>query len=1203
LAAAAIPLDETGKPAGEPIPVPVSGGKATFSMNGRFRLRLMYLIRRGFDYFSPEACRALLTTVHGEYERRAGRWFGDVIVGSFQDELPNLPTWGPQFAEQFRKRKGYDLLPRLIDLWEGDGKAAQRTRTDYQQVRAELAEEAFFRPFFEWHERHGLICGFDQMGPARDGHPVASVKYYADYLRTHRWYGAPGSDHHGETKIHSSLAHLNGRKRVWIEAFHSSGWGGTLEETFDWLLPWIRAGANLYNPHAAYYSTRGGWYEWAPPSTCWRQPYWKHYPVFSGAVSRLCYLLAQGHHVCDIGLLYPTTTVQANLTLTEPLPPAKEALNCYAALVGSMHWNRTKPGILDNDRRDYDVLSDDALEQAEVRGGRLRIREESYQTVILPACSVLREETARVLCRFVEDGGHLIAIGTWPKPLDESDRHVAKLAGYFAEGKAEFAEKPEDVVPLLSRVKRTVDAPVPLLHRRIGEYDVLFVPAAFPCATRLEDLGPQSPMWIRASYTFEDERYRRPMTIRLPETAREVEHWDPVTGERSKLPVRSGADGLEAELTFPNGPAAVLVWKRGESAESPRSSVQSAGSSMAEALTAVAESAMKPIATLGGAWESELVPTMDNRYGDFDKPDYDGSPAVATWYMKHRTEQPGEDGLAAGWHERPGEQWGQVQATFGTFAWWRGPAQPEELPEPLAERDGRSLAASVAGWNASVYSLSRGIAKNPMHMPALGPKGHVPEEFLDFGKVSAGQAVHARTGIWSDAARDVHLAVGAPAGKKIWLNGSLLDEGRPGYLTLLPVRLEQGLNVLDIRLTAEKDTGQLRAYWCLVTNPERFVRPEWLKTPVPAAKDDVIRFSATVDIPFRPVEGTIQIGADAPCIVYVNGERVGQQGGFDPYYKNSRIQPYPVRNFREGANDIVVELQAPEFEPGFLADAIVRGQDGQTFAFFSGPHWLTQHALQEAQPAALLRGASGRSHNQDPPASHLWRRPHPLPKAAWLEDAPADGTVVDLIPDAFFGQQRVEWFSWIVPPGADLANVPVAGEARLWIDGEEVALNAGAAELPRPEAVARRAALRVVTERGFTGGAVFEAPVTYRIAKGRIELGDWSAQGLESYSGGVIYRKQIRLAAPLPRTITLDLGRVRGTAEVRVNGKHAGTRVMSPYRYDLSGLCTDGTNTIEVIVFNTLAPYLNAVSPTHYIFKGQTVSGIFGPVVINAAES
>ena len=134
-------------------------------------------------------------------------------------------------------------------------------------------------------------------------------------MRTHRWFSVPGSDHHGDAKIHSSLAHHYDRPRVWIESFHTSGWGGTLEETFDWLLPWIGAGANLYNPHATYYSTRAGWWEWAPPATDWRQPYWRHYEHFARAVARLCAALTWGHHACDVGVLFPAATARAALRL------------------------------------------------------------------------------------------------------------------------------------------------------------------------------------------------------------------------------------------------------------------------------------------------------------------------------------------------------------------------------------------------------------------------------------------------------------------------------------------------------------------------------------------------------------------------------------------------------------------------------------------------------------------------------------------------------------------------------------------------------------------------------------------------------------------------------------------------------------------------------------------------------------------------
>ncbi|QYC42450.1 hypothetical protein Nocox_24235 [Nonomuraea coxensis DSM 45129] len=76
---------------------------------------------RGFDYLSAEACAVLLDRVHGEFERRIGHWFGRVVAGSFQDELP---------------------------------------------------EEAFFRPLAAWHRRHGLLNGCDQQDPARAGWQV-----------------------------------------------------------------------------------------------------------------------------------------------------------------------------------------------------------------------------------------------------------------------------------------------------------------------------------------------------------------------------------------------------------------------------------------------------------------------------------------------------------------------------------------------------------------------------------------------------------------------------------------------------------------------------------------------------------------------------------------------------------------------------------------------------------------------------------------------------------------------------------------------------------------------------------------------------------------------------------------------------------------------------------------------------------------------
>ncbi|HEX7008507.1 MAG TPA: hypothetical protein VF184_00905, partial [Phycisphaeraceae bacterium] len=328
------------------------------------RLWLIGSVVQGFDYFNAHACRALLEAIHGQFEQRVGAYLGNAIAGSFQDELPHLPTWSSDFAQCFQDKYGYDLRDHLWMLWQGDHAQAFHTRIDYHALRAELAQEAFFKPFFEWHQRHGMICGFDQQGPARAGDLHGGVHIYADYLRTHRWYAAPGADLHGEAHVHRSLADRFERPRVWMEGFHSTGWGGTLEETFDWLLPWLRGGANLYNPHAVYYSTRGGWWEWAPPSTCFRQPYWRHYRLFADAVARCCHALTLGWHDCDIAVYYPTLTAQAGTTLDGPLPMVKAAQEAIRRLTGRAYWSAPEPGLLDELGEDYNFIDDMILDDA-----------------------------------------------------------------------------------------------------------------------------------------------------------------------------------------------------------------------------------------------------------------------------------------------------------------------------------------------------------------------------------------------------------------------------------------------------------------------------------------------------------------------------------------------------------------------------------------------------------------------------------------------------------------------------------------------------------------------------------------------------------------------------------------------------------------------------------------------------------------------
>jgi hypothetical protein len=1133
------------------------------SYAGQWLERSGRVVTRGFDYLSADAGAALLDRVHGEFERRLPHRLGSVIVGSFQDELPSLPTWSATFAVEFERRRGYDLTPLLAALWSGsETDDGARVRRDYHLTRAELAEEAFFRPLAEWHERHGLLHGCDQQDPARAGDPVEGVRLYADYARTHRWFGAPGSDHHGDARIHSSLAHLYGRGRTWIEAFHSSGWGGTLEETFDWLLPWLRSGATLYNPHAVYYTTKGGWWEWAPPSTDWRQPYWRHHRVFADAVTRLCAALSLGRHVCDVAVLLPTATAQAGTRLDCVDEKAATAQRVYRELVGDMTWFNAVPGTLDRLGVDADVIDDDSVHRAVVDDGRLKVAGESYAAVILPACTVLEGETARRLEEFAVGGGRVIAVGALPESgvggRNGDDLAVARLRARLDAPVGSAGA----LGPALTGVSR-VDAPVPALVREVDGATLVFLTAGSPRASEVSvgrpgergvELG-----WLDVSYDFDPARYASEARVRVHGEHRSAWLAGPFGSPPKPLPCVSAGGATEVVVPFDDGPAALLVLTSGDAAP--------AGTGDHGARPAPAE------LDLDGPWEMELIPTLNNAWGDFARPAGE-LPALERWTLRHRVEPDGVDGLRGGWAD-PGldeAEWDLAHVSFGPHGVL---AAPGAEPRPV------------------IYSSSRGIHKDPVHRDTLGPKGHVPEEFLDLGDVHAGETVHYRTELVLAEAVEATLAVGAAAAKSARLDSVEPAFDDCGYLATAPVRLGAGTHVLDLWLTPDEDL-RLRAHVALVRDAKRYRRPEWIAADGPSRPGATVTLGTTVVLDDVPARAVLQVAAVRPCRVRVNGADVGRQGGFDPYADHAvpRVGRYEVADaLRPGANELSLELTEGDGPAAVLSDG--------DFGAVSGPSW---RAVRDGEPAPVT---VRRRQDGDPAALHLWRRSHPLPGAAWLDD-----TREGVLPVVFAAPRprpgRVEWFRFDIPPGATRMELAVYGTATVFVDGAERAAMTPespaeslqvALDLSGPGPAGRReGALRVRVTPGFEGGAALAGPIRFEVGTGLIEPGDWEHAGLAEYSGGVRYRRRLEFRAGGTGRVLLDLGRVRGTAEVVVNGRSAGVRVCAPYTFDVTGALRDGGNEVEVMVFGTLAPYLDAVSPTHFVFPGQRVSGLIGPV-------
>jgi hypothetical protein len=180
----------------------------------------------------------------------------------------------------------------------------------------------------------------------------------------------------------------------------------------------------------------------------------------------------------------------------------------------------------------------------------------------------------------------------------------------------------------------------------------------------------------------------------------------------------------------------------------------------------------------------------------------------------------------------------------------------------------------------------------------------------------------------------------------------------------------------------------------------------------------------------------------------------------------------------------------------------------------------------------------------------------------------------------------------------------------VWADGERLQIENrdyhedGTVEtvvtLTSPKKQPPRIAVMLEHEYGYYGGAAFPLPVKCTCVEGEAPLGDWADIGLADYSGMMSYRTTFALdTKPEDGVFRIRFGDVTATAEVKVNGESAGILIAPPWETDITGMVTEGENTVEVTVANTLANHYDKGIPTRYVFEGQTRAGLFGPVTVD----
>ena len=571
---------------------------------------------------------------------------------------------------------------------------------------------------------------------------------------------------------------------MWVEAFHSSGWGTTPAEVVAAMNEDLACGATVVNLHGLYYTTRAGWWEWAPPDFHFRQPYWEHCHPLNDYFTRVSWLLSQGVHHCDVAILYPSAALEV-----EPADAAVRGPHAHVghAAIEDPDGSGSDPeqvafglGKYLFDRAcDFDFIDFESLALATAADGTLRVSGETYRVLILPAMAAVRYSTLEAARDFVRAGGLVIAYGQVPgaseraaageRDFDQLLTEIFSPEERAAGGCGILVTQGYDEVLRLINASIPRDVTIPhgerlhVLHRHLAAQDVfyLFNPSATPVTTDVH--------------------------FRVNGAAAQ---WDAWTGTDTPLFIAGMSNEFSAlRLSFAPREARIIVFNR----DTPPH--------IAAPQPAVAATVL---VRLDRRWDFSLQLTLDNRFGDFRLPAAAGMIGPEARRFKWAEEFSAD----VRWHEAALDD-----ASWPETTWSFGPRFEVLGPLPPAARDD-------GPWFPYAFSLRWGIERDPFLTNWMsgphGLKNRVPDEFLDFHCDTPGHEWHLRAQVTSGADREVTLMMGGRCAYQAWLNGRLvleqtdaLPRGRyaswsiPHYeCTPREVRvdLRQGVNQLRLKL-------------------------------------------------------------------------------------------------------------------------------------------------------------------------------------------------------------------------------------------------------------------------------------------------------------------------------------------------------------------------------------------------------------------
>jgi len=352
------------------------------------------------DHFSSKASTDYFKKFDEAFKGKNISYLRGFFNDSYEvDDARGQANWTPDFFDEFKKRRGYDLknhLPALFGKDDTDNNV--RVLYDYRATIDELLLEHFTQQWKKWGTTKGAIVRNQSHGS-----PANTLDLYdaVDIPETE------GTDIL-RFKFATSAANVSGKQLAssesctWLNEHFLSSWGDVKKAIDLYFL----GGVNHIFYHGTEYSPKDapwpGWLFYAAVHFQPNNPQWKDFSTLNNYITRVQSFLQKGNPDNDVLLYYPLID-----RYSEPGNTMLQHFDGMERNFEGTDFEHVSKWMLENGYG-FDFFSDRQLQKFKTVGSSVQTGGNNYQVILLPANKLMSNESFNKLISLAKNGATVL---------------------------------------------------------------------------------------------------------------------------------------------------------------------------------------------------------------------------------------------------------------------------------------------------------------------------------------------------------------------------------------------------------------------------------------------------------------------------------------------------------------------------------------------------------------------------------------------------------------------------------------------------------------------------------------------------------------------------------------------------------------------------------------------------------------------------